>query len=93
MENKTLQMIIEQSEVDQGVVRIQKDSSNSKTHHFYLRFTSFFYKGKKMYSLLLSNITEIKHKEEEKALNKFKTIMFASMTHEIRTPLNGIINS
>jgi len=73
--------------------RLEKEMPNSGAHQYLFKINSFEHNQELLYVLELEDITEIKEGEEEKAMDKFKTVMFASMTHEIRTPLNAIINS
>ena len=74
-------------------IRIERELPNSGLHYYQLKMNSVEFKDQNMHVFLLNDITEIKESEEERALTKFKAVMFASMTHEIRTPLNAIINS
>lgn len=74
-------------------IRIERELPNSGLHYYQLKMDSIDYKDQHLHVFILNDITEIKENEEERALTKFKAVMFASMTHEIRTPLNAIINS
>lgn len=73
--------------------RLDKDFPSSGTHNYIFKFSTFINNDEIFYILNLEDITEIKEYEEEMAINKFKSLMLASLTHEIRTPLNAIINS
>mmetsp|Transcript_3638 Transcript_3638/g.4458 ORF Transcript_3638/g.4458 Transcript_3638/m.4458 type:complete len:159 (+) Transcript_3638:790-1266(+) len=76
-----------------GGIRVERELHNSGLHYYDLKVNAIEYKDHDLYILTMNDITEIKESEEERALKKFKAVMFASMTHEIRTPLNAIINS
>jgi len=93
VEEKKIKDIIVETGESEGTVKIEKSFTDSETQHFYLRFDSMLHKEETIYILIFSDITEVRKTEEDKALHKFKSVMFASMTHEIRTPLNAIINS
>ncbi|CAI2387210.1 unnamed protein product [Moneuplotes crassus] len=87
-ELKDIILLLEQEGFSEARLEKEKPSGG-----YLLRIQTFEHNGDHFYAFELEDITDIKEGEEEKALNKFKSVMFASMTHEIRTPLNAIINS
>ena len=88
-----LKDIISKNYKTMNEIRIEREMPNSGLHYYQLKMDTIEYKDQNLHVFLLNDITEIKESEEERALTKFKAVMFASMTHEIRTPLNAIINS
>ena len=90
---KLRDILAEKTSGDSDLLRLEKNLPNSGLHNYDLSFSVIEGKESKVFVVVLHDITAIKQLEEERALNKFKAVMFASMTHEIRTPLNAIINS
>lgn len=81
--------------IDSGINEFSLDKTlpNTEVKSYNMHFNTLNYGDEVYFLVIFTNITQIRVKEEERALNKFKAVMFASMTHEIRTPLNAIINS
>lgn len=74
-------------------INLEKTTKDGELRHYEFKLDKASYKNEDTYIMIVNDITEIKRNEEQRALTKFKALMFASMTHEIRTPLNAIINS
>ena len=74
-------------------INLEKTTKDGELRYYEFKLDKASYKNEDTYIMIVNDITEIKRNEEQRALTKFKALMFASMTHEIRTPLNAIINS
>lgn len=42
--------------------------------------------------ILVTDISNLQKYKEEKKLNQFKTVYFASIAHDLRTPINTILS-
>jgi len=42
--------------------------------------------------ILVSDLTDLYNYKEEKKMNEFKTVYFASIAHDLRSPINTILS-